>query len=390
MAPLTFDTISSIGVSLLQLYGQTRTGLTKLSFCKEGSGMSITFRVLGQPGRDNALLLQIDSGQAVEYLLFDCGDGCLSELSLAEVQAIDHLFFSHLHMDHVGGFDSFFRCTFDRVTTPNQVWGPPGTARILQHRFQGFLWNLHEQKEATWRVTDVHPREIHTVRFELREAFEERHDEGARQYDRIIWDEAGYTVEVVVLEHGTPSLGYIVREKPRCNIDTARLSALGLRPGPWLKQLKDSSSRPDNLIIDGEMRSTDQLRSELLIETIGESVAYLTDFALDEPAINRLADTLSGCRTLVCEASYREADLELARKNFHMTTVLAATLARRAHVGQLVLFHLSSRYTREDWIEMLQEATTMFPETHLPTHWDLETGACSCTDKGTAMKEIPR
>jgi ribonuclease Z len=127
-----------------------------------------------------------------------------------------------------------------------------------------------------------------------------------------------------------------------------------------------------------------------LIKTTGESVAYLTDFTLDEPATDRLAETLRGCRTLVCEASYREADLELARKNFHMTTVLAATLARHAQVGQLVLFHLSSRYTRENWIEMLQEATTIFPETHLPTHWDLETGACPCADKSTTMKEIPR
>ena len=111
--------------------------------------MSIVFRVLGQAGRDNALLVQVDSGQAVERLLFDCGEGCLSELSFAEVTSIDHLFFSHLHMDHVGGFDSFFRCTFNRDTRPNHIWGPPETARIMQHRFEGFLWNLHEQMSAT-------------------------------------------------------------------------------------------------------------------------------------------------------------------------------------------------------------------------------------------------
>jgi ribonuclease Z len=49
--------------------------------------MSITFRILGRAGKDNALLVQIDSGQAVERLLFDCGEGCLSELSLADIQA---------------------------------------------------------------------------------------------------------------------------------------------------------------------------------------------------------------------------------------------------------------------------------------------------------------
>lgn len=111
--------------------------------------MSISFRILGKAGRDNALFVQVDSGQAVERLLFDCGDGCVSELPFADIQAIDHLFFSHLHMDHVGGFDSFFRCTFNRETKPNRIWGPPDTARILQHRFQGFLWNLHGEMSGT-------------------------------------------------------------------------------------------------------------------------------------------------------------------------------------------------------------------------------------------------
>ena len=159
------------------------------------SRMSITFRILGTAGRDNALLVQIDSGQAVERLLFDCGDGCLSELSFADIQAIDHLFFSHLHMDHVGGFDSFFRCTFNRDTKPNRIWGPPETARILQHRFQGFLWNLHEQMSATWHVSDVYPQQIHTARFELREAFAVAHDEGAQPSERRVWDGAGFIVE---------------------------------------------------------------------------------------------------------------------------------------------------------------------------------------------------
>src|SRR5262245_33000099 len=203
--------------------------------------MSITFHVLGAPGHDNALLVQIDSGQAVHRLLFDCGEGCLAGLPFADVCAVDHLFFSHLHMDHVAGFDSFFRCTYARDTKPNRAWGPPGTAAILQHRFQGFLWNLHEQMSAAWRVFDVHPNSVNTTRFELREAFAIAHDEGARPYERVIWDDAAYSVEAVTMDHKTPSLAYVVREKPRRNIDTARMSALGLRPGPWLKQLKESA-----------------------------------------------------------------------------------------------------------------------------------------------------
>jgi ribonuclease Z len=334
--------------------------------------MSMTFRILGAAGRDNALLVQIDSGQAVERLLFDCGDGCLSELSVAEIQAIDHLFFSHLHMDHVGGFDSFFRCTFNRDAKPNQIWGPPETARVLQHRFQGFLWNLHEQMSAPWRVSDIYPHQIHTARFELREAFAIAHDEGAQPFDRTVQGGVGFIVEAITMDHRTPSLAYVVREKPRRNVDPSAMASLGLRPGPWLKQLKEPASGPNSVVIDEVTRSMDELRRALIIETPGESIAYLTDFLLDEPAIERLSDFVRGCATIVCEAQYRHADLELAGKNFHMTTIQAATLAQRARVGELVIFHLSDRYQGVGWVEMLREARQVFPNAHYPAQWNLE------------------
>jgi len=334
--------------------------------------MSISFRILGTAGSDNALLMQVDSGQAVERLLFDCGDACLSDLPFAEIQAIDQLFFSHLHMDHVGGFDAFFRSTFNRQAKPNQIWGPPGSMRILQHRFQGFLWNLHEEMAATWRVSDVHPQEIHTARFELREAFATAHDEGAQPYVRTLWEGEGCVVEAITMNHRTPTLAYIVREKARRNVDTSRLSSLGLKPGPWLKQLKEASSSTDMVEIDGVLHSMNELRERLIVETPGDSIAYLTDFLLDEPAMERLTDALHDCRVMVCEGQYRHADIELARKNFHMTTVLAATLAKSAKVEDLVLFHLSDRYPRADWLEMLKEARQVFPKTTYPPHWDLD------------------
>lgn len=331
--------------------------------------MSITYHILGSPGRDNALLVLVDSGQGVERLLFDCGDGCLSALSVADIKAIDHLLFSHLHMDHVAGFDTFFRCNFGRDTRPNRIWGPPDTACVMQHRFRGFLWNLHEQMSASWQVVDVHPAELHATRFELREAFAVAHDAGRRPYRRVIIDEATWTIEAVTMDHRTPTLAYIVREKPRQNIDPSRLASLGWRPGPWLKQLKEGAT--GTVTIDGVNRSLDEMRQALIVETPGDSIAYLTDFLLDDSALEQLADVLRGCRTMVCEGQYRHADLDLARRNFHMTTVLSATLARAAQVGELVLFHLSDRYERSVWGEMLTEAREIFPATRYPVEWNL-------------------
>jgi ribonuclease Z len=62
------------------------------------------------------------------------------------------------------------------------------------------------------------------------------------------------------------------------------------------------------------------------------------------------------------------------RKNFHMTTVLSATLAQRAQVGELVLFHLSDRYEPAEWVEMLHEARRHFPEAKYPPQWKLVAG----------------
>ena len=44
--------------------------------------MTIDYRVLGMPGRDNALLATVDSGQSLHRLLFDCGEGCVSGVNI--------------------------------------------------------------------------------------------------------------------------------------------------------------------------------------------------------------------------------------------------------------------------------------------------------------------
>jgi ribonuclease Z len=139
-----------------------------------------------------------------------------------------------------------------------------------------------------------------------------------------------------------------------------------------VKQLKDVTDGSATVEINGIHHSLAELGRELVVESVGDSIAYLTDFLLNEPAMDRLQPVLRGCKTVICEAQYRHADLELARRNFHMTTVLAATLAKRAQIGELILFHLSDRYNPHDWIEMLHEARAIFPSTNFPSHWRFE------------------
>lgn len=333
--------------------------------------MTLHFQVLGKPGRDNALFVRVESGQSTARLLFDCGDGCLSSLPFSEIQAIDHLCFSHLHMDHIGGFDSFFRCTFNRDVKPNVIWGPAGTSAILHHRFQGFWWNLHANQSGTWSVNDVHPTHIERFRYEISEAFSERHNEGKTDQSSLLLDTSDYSVSAIHLKHNGPCLGYVVCEKPKWNIQTDRVAAMGLRPGSWMKDLKSDTATP-TIDIEGQTFDLAALRNDLLVESPGESIAYLTDFLLDEATSEQLQEVLGDCTTVVCEAQYRAQDIDLAQRNFHTTTTAVSYLAARSGFGNLVLFHLSDRYSREEWGEMLTECRTIFPNTEFPKDWNIE------------------
>jgi ribonuclease Z len=174
------------------------------------------------------------------------------------------------------------------------------------------------------------------------------------------------------MDHGTPSIAYVVRETPRVNVDATKLAALGLRPGPWLQKVRGPRAGSGETVAVGNVeRPLRELQDALLVETPGDSVAYLTDFLLDDAAMERLAAALHGVGTVVCESQYRHADMDLARRNYHMTATLAATLAHKAQVGRLVLFHLSDRYRSDEWPELLAEARAVFPATAFPDHWQM-------------------
>jgi ribonuclease Z len=213
---------------------------------------------------------------------------------------------------------------------------------------------------------------VESYRYEIAEAFANKHPEGTTDREGVILDAQDFTVEAIQLEHHGPCMGYCVREKPRSNIQPELLASLGLLPGPWMQALKSGTTESSTIEIDGKPFEIEKLRQELLVETQGDSIAYLTDFRLDEETADRLVPWLHGCQTVVCEAQYRHSDLELALRNHHMTTTLVSGLTARAGVEKLILFHLSNRYRPAEWQEMLAECRVNFPATTFPEHWNLE------------------
>jgi len=326
-------------------------------------------RILGSPPNDNALMIVADGGQSRMRMMFDCGADTLAGVPQGDVRAIGHLFLTHLHMDHVSGFDAFFRVNFQRSNMENHIWGPAGTASILSHRFQGFWWSHAAELSGTWFVHDVDATSIRDYRFEAHEAFAIMHDAGEREHDGVIVQTAEARVEAITLVHHGSCLGYVVREPARQTVDMAALAAAGLKPGLWIADLKDADTL--SLLIDRQEYDAAALRAQILRTTPGDSIAFLTDFLADDEQRRRIAPRLAGVDTLYAEAQYAPEDGELARKYHHSTIDQIAELARMAGVDRYVMLHLSRRYGPDKWIEMRDCARAIFPNSGYIDEWGL-------------------
>ncbi|MDF1659167.1 MAG: MBL fold metallo-hydrolase [Verrucomicrobiales bacterium] len=336
--------------------------------------MSIQWKILGQPGADNAVFLTVDSGHAVEHFLFDCGEGCLAGLRPSQIQSIGHLAFSHFHMDHVSGFDTFFRHNYNRPDTPINVWGPAGTIDLMHHRFQSFSWNLHHDQPGEWIVRETDGTDVKGSRFLTREAFATVHPlPTIPKTERELFSSPRFTLDAFLLPHGSiPSLALRVIEGERKNISPVALQHSNHAPGKWLQALTNETiSDEESINISGTDYSIAELRAEFVVTSPGESLVYLTDFRVEQGSANwsALCEWLQGANTIICECQYHHRDLALAVRNGHMTSREVGGLANDAGVDRLVLQHLSRRYSPSDWASMLDETKEKFARAEFPPEW---------------------
>ena len=334
--------------------------------------MSIIYKILGKAGHDNALFLQINSGNRYYRILFDCGEGIPESLDNTSLRNIDYLCFSHLHMDHISGFDYFFRRNYNREK-PVQISGPEKTIEIIQNRLRGFTWNWVDDLPGEWIVNEISEFKFTRSIFLTKNAFAGKDLVVRERRNNIIFENRDFKIEAVLLNHSVPSIGYRVSEKFFFNIDEKMLDEMKLPRGAWLEDLRNPEFEENNIIeINNSKFSVKELRQKLIIRTEGSSISYLTDFIFDDISKVNAVTLIEGCRTVVCESQYLNKDSQFAVKNFHLTTGQAAELAKTAGVEKLYLFHISDRYKiEEDYSKILNEARVVFPNTFFPDHWNL-------------------
>ncbi len=332
--------------------------------------MSIEYKILGKPGRDNALFVWLNCGTKMYRILFDCGENIFYGLKQSDVRSIDYLFFSHLHVDHAAGFDYYFRRNFDRQK-PNFIFGPADTIEILHNRLRGFKWNLIDESDGEFIITEIESNKNNSARFLTSESFAIKHLSSAEITNNGILQNDDFTIKAALLNHQIKSAAYLLKENDSLNISKEALLQSGLTPGNWLESVRNMETDDEAEIkVDDANYKIGELRKSLLIKSKGESISYLTDFIMDDKSKNSAVELVKDCDIMICESQYHSTDIELAKRNFHLTSKQAAELAREAGVKKLYLFHISERYTSNGtYYRLLDEARNIFPETYFPEHW---------------------
>jgi ribonuclease Z len=284
-------------------------------------------------------------------ILFDLGD--IAALSPRDVLRIEHVFVSHAHIDHFVGFDRLLRLLVGRERHV-RLHGPAGFIDHVEHKLQGYRWNLAAGYacDLVFTVSEVAVAATRTAQFRLKRAFAREELEWGRMAGAVIAEEATFRVSTAILDHGIPCLAFAIEEAAHVNVWKNRLAARGLPVGAWLRPLKRAvvEGRDDDFpiaISAGRQAPLGELR-DLVSVTPGQKIAYATDLA-DTPDNRAAIVALArGADILFIEAAFAQADAAQAAARAHLTTTAAGEIARAAGVRRVEPFHFSARYAGED------------------------------------------
>lgn len=257
-----------------------------------------------------------------EGFLFDPGEGTQRQFIFADIAppVVTRIFVSHFHGDHCLGLGSMLmRLNLDKVKHPIHCYYPASGKKNFDRLRYGCIY--HEN------VTVVE----HPV-----------------SQEGVVEEGEDFRIEAVFLEHGVDNVGWRVTERDRIKFDKEKLKALGIA-GPNVRTLEQEKK----IEIQGRVVTLE----EVSWVKKGDVFAIVID---TRPCL-KASEIAKDATVLMCESTYLESEAHLAAQYMHMTAKEAATLAKEAHVKQLILTHFSARYS--DLSEFEREAKAVFPNT---------------------------
>lgn len=297
----------------------------------------------GDPG------LHIASRWQGHAMHFDLGR--IDRFPASDLTRVRRVFVSHAHMDHFYGFDRLLRLFLSRDATI-EMYGPPGITGNVISKLGGYTWNLTEGYPFVLQVHELDERTVRSTELAATTAFTPK---PLGEYERtdVLVDRETFRVRTAYLDHRIPCLAFALEERSHLNIQSHALERIGAKPGRWLNQLKsslrenaDTNSELTVPFVDGSERSfrMGELRDELVEKSPGLKVGYVVDTLFSHGNMEKIVDAMAGADIFYCEAPFLDEDRHEATRRFHLTARQAGTLARRAKVRELKVFHFSPRY----------------------------------------------
>lgn len=264
-----------------------------------------------------------------KYFLIDCGEGTQIQLKRFKLRftRINHIFISHLHGDHYFGLIGLIS-TLSLLgrKNPLYIYGPPELKELFN--FQLKLADHHIGYELIFYPLS---------------------------YDKsqVILDDRRLTVETIILKHRVPCCGFIFREKAKQkNVIRDKIKQYDIP----IKELPKIKAGADFITEDGKLISN----TELTIDPPKpKSYAFCSDTIYKES----IADQIKNVDILYHEATFLANLSHFAKTTYHSTSEQAASIAKIANVGTLVIGHFSSRYPSAD--QFLSEAQAIFENSHI-------------------------
>lgn len=291
--------------------------------------MSLSVRFLGTSASRPTVERNVTSIALMregETLLFDCGEGTQRQMMRYGISfSLIDVFFTHLHADHILGIIGLCRTlALQGRVDPMRLHGPPGSERLLRKAI-----SLGSEKQHF---------PIEYIELAPGSALKRQ----------------GYELRAFSVDHaGTTAMGYALVEETRLgrfNPDLAR--QLGIPEGPMWGQIHRG--------IAVTLESGEVIQPSTLVGPTrpGRTVVITGDCRPSESTVENAA----GADLLIHEATFADEELERAKETGHSTAREAAEVASRAGVRQLVLTHLSARYSRDN-TDLLNEARNVFANT---------------------------
>lgn len=289
--------------------------------------MSLTVRFLGTSASRPTVERNVTAITIVregETLLFDCGEGTQRQMMRYGTSfSLSDIFFTHMHADHMLGVIGLFRTlSLQGRTEPMRLFGPRGSTSLLR------------QAIAIGSDKQPFPLEINEV----------TPDEPIKR--------KGYSILPYGVDHKDKlALGYALVEEIRLgrfNPDRAR--EMGVPEGPAWGRLHR-----------GETVTLDDGRVVSAADLVGPSRAgRRIVFTGDSRPCDTTVAMAEGADLLIHEATFADDEQARATETGHATAREAAEVAKNAGVKQLVLTHLSARYS-VNASELVQQAREVFP-----------------------------